>query len=266
MATAAQYNRRYLLVVALSSLTAVLFVGGAFALREPLFGRGGTPAAPSVVVDVAPPAQPADEPMPQEHPRKELFAASWPLPVPETATAGARPTVAGKVALPPAPPRAIAPIAGVAVRWVSAPELGLDHGVESLGLTASNELDSPHDASYRVGWYPAYGLPGQDRNAVLSAHESWNHMQGPFYFMYKAAPGDEIVVELADGRRVRYEVMSNVRYPLNRLPMGELLWPSKRPASQEWLTFITCGGHIVYDATGYGEYLDRDVVVARRVS
>ena len=48
------------------------------------------------------------------------------------------------------------------------------------------------------------------------------------------------------------------------IPMADILWPAER-GSEEWITLITCGGRIVYDATGYGEYLDRDVVVARRV-
>jgi hypothetical protein len=171
----------------------------------------------------------------------------------------------GKVALPPAPPRETPPLAGVVVTRMVAPRLRIDHGIEALGLNAAGGLDSPHDGSYRVGWYPEYGTPGGGGNAVLSAHESWNHLQGPFYFMYDAASGDEITLELADGRRLQYVVQSNVRYDVRQLPMAELLWPSRRPAGQEWLTFITCGGRIVYDATGFGEYLDRDVVVARRV-
>ncbi len=267
MATIATRYKRSVMVVALPSLVAVVLVGGAFALREPWLGRGGQAPAPSVTIDVAGGAEQAlaSEFVTAEHPREELFAPSWPQPA-TNAAGGRTPTAAGKIALPPAPPRATAPIAGVAVRWVQSPKLGLDHGIESLGLTPANELDSPHDGSYRIGWYPDYGTPGEGGNAVLSAHESWNHLQGPFYFVSEAAPRDEIVVELADGRRLRYEVMSNVRYEVHKLPMGELLWPSTRPAGQEWLTLITCGGRIVYDATGYGEYLDRDVVVARRVS
>ncbi|MSQ35647.1 MAG: class F sortase [Dehalococcoidia bacterium] len=267
MATIATRYKRSVMVVALPSVVAVLLVGGAFALREPWLGRGGEQSAPSVKVEAVGGAEQAlaNEFVTPAHPREELFAASWPL-AETNGAAGGRAIGAGKIVLPPAPLRATAPIAGVAVGWIQSAKLGLDHGIEALGLTAANELESPRDGSYRVGWYPDYGTPGEGGNAVLSAHESWNHLQGPFYFMYEAAPGDDIAVELADGRRLRYEVMSNVRYEVSKLPMGELIWPSKRPASQEWLTLITCGGRIVYDATGYGGYLDRDVVVARRVS
>ena len=102
-------------------------------------------------------------------------------------------------------------------------------------------------------------------NAVITAHETWNHMQGPFYGLHKAALADEIEVKMADGKSVLYKVISNKRYQVAGIPMGDIIWPSIRPRNEEWLTLITCGGRIVYGGNGFGEYLDRDVVVARRV-
>ena len=68
-----------------------------------------------------------------------------------------------------------------------------------------------------------------------------------------------------NGIEYRYEVMTNVRYDAYSIPMGEVVWPSNRPKGDEWITLITCGGRIVYNDTGYGDYLDRDVVQARRI-
>ena len=48
--------------------------------------------------------------------------------------------------------------------------------------------------------------------------------------------------------------------------MGDVIWPSTRPADEQWITLITCGGQIVYHADGFGDYVDRDVVVLKRVS
>ncbi len=100
---------------------------------------------------------------------------------------------------------------------------------------------------------------------MFSAHETWNRSRGPFYSLHLAVPGDEIVVTMDNGTEYRYEVMTNVRYDAYSIPMGEVIWPSKRPAGEEWITLITCGGRIVYNNTGYGDYLDRDVVQARRI-
>jgi hypothetical protein len=72
-------------------------------------------------------------------------------------------------------------------------------------------------------------------------------------------------VELASGTRYRYEVVSSHRYALENLAMNAVLIPPAVPANEEWLTFITCGGRIVYDASGFGDYLDRDIVVAKRL-
>jgi LPXTG-site transpeptidase (sortase) family protein len=165
---------------------------------------------------------------------------------------------------PPPPFSGVIPANDYGIVRMSAPRLGVDHYVEILGVT-EGAMDSPNDGSYAVGYYPDFSqVPGESGNAVFSAHETWNHQQGPFYQMHKAKAGDEIFVEMADGTRLRYVVMSNTRYDINTIPMGEVVWPSKRAFGEQWLTLITCGGRIVYDSTGFGEYLDRDVIIAKR--
>jgi hypothetical protein len=48
--------------------------------------------------------------------------------------------------------------------------------------------------------------------------------------------------------------------------MGEVIWPSDQPAAEEWITLITCGGTFVRTSEqGWGEYIHRDVVVARLI-
>lgn len=163
---------------------------------------------------------------------------------------------------PPKPP----PMTSVGpVRRFVMPRYEVDSPIEVLSITPTNELPTPSDAMYRVGWYSDFGQPGAGGNAVFSAHETWNHYQAPFFHLSKAEAGDEVVIDMADGRRLVYAVFSNVRYEVSAMPMAEILWPSLR-GTDEWVTLITCGGRIVYDErTGFGEYLDRDVVVARRV-
>lgn len=144
-------------------------------------------------------------------------------------------------------------------------KFGLDHYIDVLGV-ANGYMEAPdHDGSYAVGWYSTFGRPGVPGNAVFSAHETWNHYQGPFYFMHTAQLGDEISLDMADGRRFTYQAISTARYTVDDIPMGELLWPGQRPSSEEWITLITCGGAIVYGADGFGDYIDRDVVVLKRV-
>ncbi len=171
----------------------------------------------------------------------------------------------GKTYFPPPPPRDTAPPANnVGIARVYAPNLGLDHYVE-VDHIINNEMESPRDGSYAVGFYPDFDHPGTGGNSVFSAHETWNHFQGPFYQLVGAKAGDEITIVMADGRNLRYRVFSNVRYDVDSMPMAEILWPTKRPKGEEWLTMFTCGGRIVYGANGFGEYLDRDVIIAKRI-
>lgn len=189
------------------------------------------------------------------------------MPLNTKGEAPRRPTVNAASAGFPAPPAKATsspPNAGGISRIVSA-ALGLDHYIDVLGIV-DNQMESPdHDGSYAVGWYSTLGTPGVPGNAVFSAHETWAHMQGPFYFMNTANLGDSLSLVMTDGRRLTYEVIRMGRYTVDTIPMGELIWPPNRPAHEQWLTLITCGGAIVYHGE-YGDYVDRDIVILRRVS
>jgi sortase (surface protein transpeptidase) len=172
-------------------------------------------------------------------------------------------TNGGEFPAPPANPKA-EPKDTRGMARVIAPKLGINNYLEIVGVV-NNEMQAPDDGTYAIGWFPEFGLPGAGGNPVITAHETWNHMQGPFYGLHKAALGDDVQVKMSDGRTLEYKVISNKRYQVDGMPMGDIIWPKIRPNNEEWLTLITCGGRIVYSGSGFGEYLDRDVVVARRV-
>jgi sortase (surface protein transpeptidase) len=156
------------------------------------------------------------------------------------------------------------PYDGAVVR-LSLPRLGIDHYIEPVAVIA-NQMQTPSDGVYAIGWYYDYPKPGWGENSVFSAHETWNLSRGPFYSLHLAVPGDLITVSMDNGTNYTYQVMTNVRYAEATIQMGEVIWPSARPAGEEWITLITCGGRLVYYGnSGFGEYLDRDVVQARRI-
>ncbi len=171
----------------------------------------------------------------------------------------------------PAPPqlvRSAEPNEGGIVRMFS-PALNLNHVIEVIGI-ADGVMESPADGSYAVGWYApteqwTFGTPGIEGNIVFSAHETWNHLQGPFYNVHQARIGDDIYLEMEDGEIRHYQVAGLDRYLVDEMPMREVLWPSDRPEAEEWLTIYTCGGEIIYGDRGYGDYLARDVLVAKWV-
>ena len=184
-------------------------------------------------------------------------------PIDSADLAPARPPFVVVKGFPPAPPAVR--VSSGPIRRFMMPRFELDHALEVLKMTPTGDLPTPLDASYRVGWYVDFGQPGAGGNAVFTAHETWKHQQAPFFNLHRAQAGDEVVLDMADGRRLVYVVLSNIRYEASTIPMNEIVWPPHKDG--EWITLITCGGRIVYDpATGFGEYLDRDVVVARRIS
>lgn len=246
--------------VAVLGVVAVSFLGS---------GEAQESGAIQVTVETATPT-----PSPTATPTPEPTEVPWPIPAERIApgdSAGlSNPASEGFPA--PAPATYTSePNEGRIVRIVS-PALGLDHHITTLGVT-DGMMDAPgaEESTHAVGWYLpgsggyAFGTPGEADNSVFAAHESWNHEQGPFYLLHAARIGDELYLDMEGGERRHYQVARVTRYLVNEMPMREVLWPSDRPKHEEWLTLYTCGGEIVYGTNGFGDYLSRDVLVAKWV-
>ncbi len=161
------------------------------------------------------------------------------------------------------------------------PRFNVDAPVEALTVNANNEMETPQSGHELtdVAWYdstlkpkaPFLGTkPGWDGNAVFAAHVYWGGKSAPFNHVasiYGGAglvAGDEVDVVMADGTKYVYKVMAPAKeYNRDTIPMGEIISPPTRPAGEQWITLITCGGAL--DSTGQ-EYVNRSVVVAQRVS
>lgn len=161
----------------------------------------------------------------------------------------------------PTPP----PFDGTLARMI-APAVGIDHAIEEIGIT-NNQLDTPKDGVNKVGWYHIYSKPGFGKNAVFAAHVNYNFKNGPFANLAKVKPGDQITIQMQDGPSYVYEVIFFQRYDVATIPMGELIDARQKPANEEWITLVTCGGRFQQtQENGLGEYLDRDVVIAKRLA
>ena len=149
---------------------------------------------------------------------------------------------------------------------MTAPSVGIDHPIEEIGIT-NNQLDTPKDGVGKIGWYYIYKKPGFGENAVFAAHVNYNFKQGPFANLAKVKAGDVVTVAMEGGPTYTYEVIFFQRYDVRSIPMGELIDAPQKPANEEWITLITCGGRFQQTSeSGLGEYLDRDVVIAKRIS
>ena len=151
------------------------------------------------------------------------------------------------------------------------PSLGIDYPIEELALKPNNEMDTPHGYWTNIGWYYIYDKPGFLGNAFFSAHVNYEGKDGPFAKLAKANKDDEIDIQMADGGPMyKYRIFKKQRYDVATIDMGALIWPKEKPAGTEWITLMTCscepGRFILNPGSQYGECLDRDVVVAARIS
>lgn len=177
-----------------------------------------------------------------------------------TATSTTVPTAAATPT--PSPTATPTPFNGRVAR-MQIPKLKVDAPIEELAINSRNELETPKAENTNVGWYHIYDKPGFGGNALFSAHVYYHSIPAPFQKLASSVPGDEIVVVMENGIQYKYKVVSNKRYNRDTIPMGDIIWPANRPKEAEWITMITCGGQL--DSTGQ-EYVDRDVIVAERVS
>ncbi|MEA2134601.1 MAG: hypothetical protein QOC68_2510 [Solirubrobacteraceae bacterium] len=164
---------------------------------------------------------------------------------------------------PPARPTAVtAPVAAATRRpgraprpiRIAIPAIGVSAPVIPLGLDRKGALQVPQDFT-ETGWWTGGSRPGERGPAVIAGHV--DSFTGPavFFRIGKLRRGDAIVIERADGSRVRFRVQRSARYPKTHFPTAEVYGPTRGPA----LRLVTCSG--TFDRAS-GHYLDNTVVYA----
>ena len=127
------------------------------------------------------------------------------------------------------------------------PAIDVDaRGLIDLGLQADRTMEVPADGT-TVGWYAESPSPGERGPAVLAAHVDWNHEKGVFFDLDRLEPGDDVVVDRADGSSATFEVQRVEQYPKDRFPTEEVYGDV---AGAE-LRLITCGGELDRAARSY---------------
>nr|WP_255411228.1 class F sortase [Blastococcus sp. TF02-9] len=140
---------------------------------------------------------------------------------------------------------------------VRAPAVGIDAVVTASGLDAAGALAVPADPS-QAGWYARGPRPGEPGPAVLAGHVDWAGRPAVFQGLHRLAPGNEVVVDRADGSTVTFAVDRVVQVGKDDFPTGEVYGPT--PGAE--LRLITCGG--TFDRAT-GSYTDNVVVFARLI-
>jgi LPXTG-site transpeptidase (sortase) family protein len=145
-------------------------------------------------------------------------------PTPEASPSPPTPTVAPTPAAPtPKPPIP----AGYRIKI---PRLGIDLPIQEGDV--SRDVDAQQTPEDWAFHFPQTGFPGEGSNTYLYSHAR----VGMFLSLWSARLGDEVLIEVPDGRTLRYTV-SEV-HP--RVPPGDTSW--LQPTNSERLTLQTSTG------------------------
>jgi len=150
---------------------------------------------------------------------------------------------------------------------VEIPKLGVRSTLIPLGLTEARELEVPPVTDpMQAGYYAGERrsevgdevLPGQVGSAVIAGHvdgivDGRKGQPGIFHRLHELTPGDEVLVEQADGNTLRFVVTAVQRYAKDAFPSARVYERNDKPR----LNLITCGGE--FDRSS-GHYRDNVVV------
>lgn len=137
---------------------------------------------------------------------------------------------------------------------VRVPAAGIDAALAAIGLDAAGALTPPSEPTV-AGWHAGGPPPGGTGPAVLAGHVDWAGRPAAFAGLGRVVPGDEVLVDRADGAVVRFLVTAVERHDKDAFPTAAVYGPT--PDAQ--LRLITCGG--AFDRAT-GSYADNIVVFA----
>ncbi len=141
---------------------------------------------------------------------------------------------------------------------VEIPALGATSRVMELGLQRDGTMEVPPGA-HPVGWYDRSPTPGQLGPAVLAGHVDWEGEPGAFYGLRELLPGDQVVVDRADGTVATFRVDRVEEHAKDAFPTADVYGDIPTAG----LRLITCGGSFDEDT---GDYRENVIVFASLVA
>lgn len=137
---------------------------------------------------------------------------------------------------------------------VTIPKIGVDAGIQNLGLHDSGELAAPTTFE-DVGWYADGVAPGDVGPAIIAGHVDGYAGPAVFIDLRTLVPGDEIVVTMSDGSDLTFDVTGSAQSQKSTFPTSDVYAGVPRPE----LRLITCAG--TFD-TATRDYSDNLIVYA----
>lgn len=92
-----------------------------------------------------------------------------------------------------------------------------------------------------TGWYDGSAIPGESNGAsLIVGHVSGPTEGGIFYNLYRVIVGDEIEIEMGNGKVYTYQVVDKQDVPVGDINMNDYL--ISKDIDKQGLTIMTCSG------------------------
>jgi sortase (surface protein transpeptidase) len=137
------------------------------------------------------------------------------------------------------------------------PAIGVDGGLEHLGLSADKRTMRLPSHPRTAGWFEDGPSPGEVGPTIIVGYIATQRGPGVFHRLARLQAGAKIAVRRADAMVVTYQVDQIATYPPNKLPSAKVYGRTKQPA----LRLITCGGML-----RPGQAVGNTVVYAHQVA
>jgi sortase (surface protein transpeptidase) len=137
-------------------------------------------------------------------------------------------------------------------RYIYIPSINVEAVVRQMGLTKNNQIDSPKNV-YDTGWFKDSALPAQPGAMVVDGHVSSWKTRGVFYGIKSLKPGQKIIIEQGNGKKITYTVVKSKTYEAEKVDINELFNPvnTKLPG----LNLITCAGNVIKGSNDFDKRL-----------
>ena len=127
-------------------------------------------------------------------------------------------------------------------RYMSIPKLGISRArVISMGLNSKGQMLSPRSI-YDVAWYNKSAKPGTGGTSIFDGHSGVGSEKGIFKNLGKLVAGDEISIEMGDGRVFNYRVYDNLVIKLEDANKKMKTLQESPVNGTESISIITCTG------------------------
>lgn len=128
------------------------------------------------------------------------------------------------------------------------PAIGVDASMIPLGLRADRSIEVPEDFA-QTGWWADGPEPGEPGPAVVLGHVDSRSGPAVFFDLRNLQPGDEVVIDRADGTSVVYQVDRLEQHPKDDFPTDAVYGPT----SDVQLRLVTCGGEFDRSVRSYDD-------------